>query len=130
MEIVLRKKISYSLTYIIIIVGIIYPLRYAPNTFLLAIGGLGAVIWFVQIITNLIKRDYIIFDGEQVTIKDGFRKWTFSQTDIDYVVINYTPFTNTYFKLKNGKKRPFDPWWLNKEDTDKLHLICSRIEFK
>lgn len=130
MEIVLKKNISYSLTYIIIIAGIIYPLRHTTDTHLILVGGLGVALWAVQLVVNLVKREYIVFDGQQVIIKDSFRKWTFNQTDVEFISINYTPFSNTYFKLKNGQKRHFNPWWLNKADTDKLLHICSVIKVK
>jgi hypothetical protein len=127
-EIVIRRTPGWSLMYIIIMVGIGYQLRNTTESLLVLVGVFGIVLWGAQLIMDLIKKDYIVYAGEQMTITNSFRTWTFNKSDIDYIAINYSPFSRSYFKLKGGQKRYINPWQLSKTDTAKLQLICSKTK--
>lgn len=126
--IVLKKTIVSNLPEAFLVMAMGFQIRFATELLFTLFGILALSIWSFRLIANIIQRDYIILNGEQVTLQDNFRKWTFSQSDVEYIALNYAPFSRSYFKLKNGLKRRFDPWKLNKVDTEKLQIICNKIK--
>jgi hypothetical protein len=126
--IVLKKTIVSNLPEALMAVAMGFYLWNAIEPLITFLGVLGVAIWSLRLLGNIIKSDYIILHGEQVAIQDNFRKWTFNQSDIECVSLNYSPFSQSYFKLNNGLKRHFKPWKLSKVDTEKFNLICNKIK--
>jgi hypothetical protein len=103
-------------------------LSFVTQSIVILLGGVAIVFWFIQLLRNLIRREYIVYDEEKVTINESFRRWTFKRSEVDYISLNYAPFSQSYFKLNNGLKRKFNAWNLDKYDTDKLHIICNKVK--
>jgi hypothetical protein len=123
----LKRPIS-SIFYLIGVIAVFFTQIYDSSGWIVIInyGLLAGLVGLL--INNLVNTTYIQYsDGLVIINRQFFTKTTFKSVDIEEISIEYSPFTRSYFRLKDGSKIKFDSWMISKKDTDKLKLINPNI---
>ncbi|UII30427.1 hypothetical protein LVD17_19225 [Fulvivirga ulvae] len=76
----------------------------------------------------LLNRNYIEVTENTVTIyRDLFIKTRLELSNIEQITLSYTPFTRSYFKLRNGTKIKFTASNIDNGEIEKLKAITPNV---
>lgn len=71
---------------------------------------------------------YLQIDGKSIILRRSLFKIVELNIDqVEAINIEFSPFSSSYFSLKDGDKIKFDAWSIPKKEMDKLKLITSNI---
>jgi hypothetical protein len=122
-QIVMKRNIllvvNYSVFLALFLTGI-STINFESLIFIDFVNVVGAVIFLVLIVKSFIE-PYLILTGDEIKInREYFKQDKLNIRDIDHLEVNETPFSSSYFLLKNGNKIKINSFALRKEDKQFL----------
>src|SRR5690606_3373135 len=85
----------------------------------------GIVVVFVLILRSLFYPYIIVTEGSIQIIRDFFYRDNVVINEVVGIFVAYSPFTKSYFQLKDGKKVKFDSFFLKRDDADFLKRMFN-----
>lgn len=98
-----------------------------PDPVFKILNGIIILVFFATAVREFQKKYYLQIDHELVRINFRYSSKSFLRSEIEYIKLNYAPFSYSYFRLKNGKKVSFDAWSMSDSETEKFRLIHSDV---